>query len=140
LRGAGVHQPAAQARRLTTRTDSDWIQVTTGGDCTFALKSNGTLWAWGFNEGFNGSNAWTYGLLGTGDTTDEYITTPTQVGSDGDWTLVAAGGTSTFALKADGSLWAWGVNGDSYDAIEGLLGTGDTTDDFVLSPSPVANP
>ena len=47
---------------------------------------------------------------------------PTQVGTDTDWAQVAAGTLHTMAIRADGSLWAWGFNG------VGDLGDGTTTD------------
>lgn len=77
---------------------------------TVALHSDGTLWAWGWNQS---------GQLGDGTTTDR--ATPVKIGEG--FTLVAAGygysnssdgyithGGHTLALKADGSLWAWGDN------------------------------
>ena len=92
--------------------DDNWVSV--AGNCsahsTTALKSDGTLWAWGWNA---------YGQLGTGDTADRH--SPTEIGTGNYWVSVAAG-LHTMALKADGTLWAWGYNG------YGQLGTGDTAD------------
>ena len=98
-------------------SNDDWMAVSTASDDagpTFAIKRDGTLWAWGINNN---------GDLGLGDTTtgDIYYV-PTQVGLDGDWTQVAASVNSAFALKSNGTLWAWGDNED------GNLGLGDTTD------------
>lgn len=64
-----------------------------------AVKSDGTLWAWGFNGN---------GQLGDG-TTDEK-STPTQIGTATDWKMVSAGGNHVLAIKTDGTLWAWGEN------------------------------
>ena len=81
---------------------SDWAAVSCGGDHTLALKKNGTLWAWGSNEG---------GQLGLGTSDDGLVAhpTPTQVGGASDWAAVSCGDNNyTVALKKDGSLWAWG--------------------------------
>ena len=77
----------------------NWKTVAAGGYHTVALKTDGTLWAWGWNAD---------GKLGIGTDEDSY--TPVQVGLDNDWASVAAGYEHTVALKTDGSLWAWGSN------------------------------
>ncbi|MFC5471295.1 immunoglobulin-like domain-containing protein, partial [Cohnella suwonensis] len=74
-----------------------------------ALKSDGTLWAWGDND---------YGQLGDGTTTRRY--TPVQVLSGVQ--AIAAGARHSLALKSDGTLWAWGDNS------VGDLGDGTTID------------
>ena len=58
------------------------------------------LWAWGNND---------FGQLGDG-TYDLGTSVPTQIGADNDWTAVAAGAYLSTAIKADGTLWAWGNN------------------------------
>lgn len=80
---------------------TNWQYIDATGDCSFAIKSDGTLWAWGSNE---------YGILGVGDSIDR--NTPTQVGTSTDWQSVSSAGVfSTIALKNNGTLWAWGYNG-----------------------------
>lgn len=88
-----------------------WKQVSSdGGYATMAIKSDGTLWGWGRN---------TSGQLGDGTTIDR--TTATQESTHStDWTIVKAGLAHAVALKSDGTLWAWGLNGD------GRLGDGST--------------
>ena len=49
------------------------------------------------------------------------MNSPTKVGTDTDWTNISAGGYHTLAIKSDGTLWAWGHNGN------GQLGLGTTT-------------
>ncbi len=90
-------------------TDQDWKEVEAGEFFTLALKTNGTLWAWGGNLD---------GQLGLGHTTRQY--TPVQVGTDTDWGRLVPGllkvidGPSekqiSMALKTNGSLWFWGYD------------------------------
>jgi len=89
--------------------DSNWSAVSAGGRHTVALKTDGSLWAWGYNSS---------GQLGQGNDLNVY-TTPMRIGGDSNWEAVSAGNAHTLALKADGSLWAWGNN--QY----GQLGVGD---------------
>jgi alpha-tubulin suppressor-like RCC1 family protein len=88
-------------------TDTDWKSVNTFYSSTLALKKDGSLWAWGFNDG---------GRLGVGSRAD-YVMVPTQVGADTDWKSVSTAYGVTFALKQDGSLWAWGYNGSGRLAV-----------------------
>jgi hypothetical protein len=89
----------------------DEIQVAAGNYHNVAIKSDGTLWAWGRNRS---------GQLGDGTNDDKY--TPTQIGTGNNWAAVAAGSFHTVAVKTDGTLWAWGYNR------RGQLGDG-TNDD-----------
>jgi alpha-tubulin suppressor-like RCC1 family protein len=104
--GTGTHVSSpVQIGSLT-----DWRYVKgTGYGCAVALKTDGTIWAWGVNI---------VGELGQGDTIAR--SSPVQIGSDTDWAYITGGGQrSVFALKTDGTLWAWGFN------MFGELGIGD---------------
>jgi alpha-tubulin suppressor-like RCC1 family protein len=90
--------------------ESTWQSVSAGDTHSLAIKTNGTLWAWGANGN---------GRLGDGTTTQR--TSPVQIGSDTNWQSVSAGGSHSLAIKTDGTLWAWGLNSS------GQLGLGDTT-------------
>jgi len=96
------------------------VDVSAGGGSALALKSDGTVWAWGANE---------YGQLGDNSTTDR--TTPVQVSTaNGYLTNVAAismGDTNAVAITADGAVYAWGDN--TY----GQLGNGTTTSSLVAT-------
>ena len=82
-------------------TDSDWVSVTRNfqGNHQLALKSNGTLWAWGENG---------YGELGDG--TNLPIANPIQIGTNSNWTFISAGEKYSLALNSYGELWTWGAN------------------------------
>ena len=66
---------------------------------SLALKQDGTVWAWGFNE---------YGQLGDG--TYNTRTTPVQVNDLSGVTDISACYFHSLALKSDGTVWAWGYN------------------------------
>lgn len=132
--------------------DYVWKYVTTGDATTYAIRSDGSLWSWGWNEkgqAANGvsertatptladaSRTWkkvvggkAYGFFlaedgslwaagtqesgvqGVGDGLDHKVLT--RIGTDNDWADMACSrfwGYSGFAIKTDGTLWAWGEN------------------------------
>ena len=80
---------------------TNWKQVTCGDNHVTAIKTDGTLWSWGFNG---------TGQVGINNTT-ETICTPTQIfGAGTNWKQVAGGQADTAAIKTDGTLWVWGNN------------------------------
>ena len=81
-----------------------------GGNYTVALKSDGTVSTWGYNQ---------YGQLGDGTTTQR--NTPVTVPGLTGVVSIAVGAMYTVALKSDGTVVAWGYNGN------GQLGDGTTT-------------
>ena len=78
-----------------------WSQVTAGNDHCAAVKTDGTLWAWGLNS---------FGRLG--DNTVVNKSSPVQVGALTTWSQVSAGSNFTGAVKTDGTLWMWGLASD----------------------------
>jgi alpha-tubulin suppressor-like RCC1 family protein len=79
---------------------SNWKQVSTGGLHTVAIKTDGTLWVWGYNI---------RGQLGNASTSDRNTPVTTFAGGN-DWKLAEGGTSHTIAIKTDGTLWTWGVN------------------------------
>jgi alpha-tubulin suppressor-like RCC1 family protein len=89
-------------------TANDWKMVAVSKvRSSFALKNNGTLWAWGGNNSF---------LLG--DSSVSVWQTPTQRFPDTDWKTISAGFAHVLALKTNGTLWAWGNAGDGERGID----------------------
>ena len=77
---------------------TDWAFVDTAtGSFTAALKTDGTLWTWGFNS---------KGQLGDGTILSR--SSPVQVGSLTDWVRIEVGDNFMLAEKADETLWVWG--------------------------------
>ena len=100
------------------------VDISAGKYYTLALRSDGTVWAWGKNNVYqlgqetliagNGTRLNTTTGKGTqNDTLDRYA--PVQVkGTDGDGsfltgvTAISAGGEHALALTSDGSAYIWG--------------------------------
>ena len=104
--GDGTTTDRVDPARVGTR--ADWATVEGGTDYSVAIKQDGSLWAWGSNNG----------RLGDGTTTSR--ATPVRIGTDR-WKAVSAGEAHTLGIKADGTLWAWGQNWS------GQVGDGTTT-------------
>ena len=88
-----------------------WSQVSCGILHTAAVKTDGTLWTWGYG----GS-----GRLGTNDTTTRSTPVTTFAGGT-TWKHVSCGNAHTASVKTDGTLWGWGLNS------AGRLGNSNTT-------------
>jgi rubredoxin len=82
---------------------SNWKQVSCGyssSGATAAIKTDGTLWTWGYNV---------YGELG--DNTLVRKSSPIQTVAFGtNWKQVSSFRESMAAIKTDGTLWLWGDN------------------------------
>lgn len=95
----------------------NWKKVSVGNDYACAVKSDNTLWCWGYND---------RGQLGDASNTDRNI--PTTVSGGGQWIEVGTTfdenlwTSQTCAIKNDKSLWCWGWNQF------GQVGDGTTTD------------
>ncbi|MFN3404726.1 MAG: T9SS type A sorting domain-containing protein [Cytophagaceae bacterium] len=95
--------------------NSNVIQVDGGDNYAMALLANGTVYAWGENSN---------GQCGIGTTTD--ISSPAQVLISPGVPLtnvvsISCGDGAGYAIRNDGTLWAWGHNG------WGQLGLGNCT-------------
>lgn len=104
---------ATGGTRAGAATDPDEVFVSAiaaGEGHSMALKSDGTVWTWGWNRD---------GQLGDG--TNKSRSTPRKVNGLTGVTAISAGSYHTVALKSDGTVWAWGDNSN------GGVGDGTTT-------------
>jgi alpha-tubulin suppressor-like RCC1 family protein len=85
-----------QVGALTT-----WSQVSAGDNFVAAIKTDGTLWTWGYNNA---------GQLGINGNFFASRSSPVQVGALTTWSQVSAGQVSVTAIKTDGTLWTWGYD------------------------------
>ena len=87
------------------------IKAIMGGEVhNVALKSDGSVWAWGSNA---------FGVIGDGTRNDAHA--PVRVSGLSAVTSLGGRGYHTLAIEADGTVWAWGWNSN------GELGDGATT-------------
>ena len=93
--------------------NSEWKAVSGGYHFSVGIKTDGTLWEWGNNSDFVSNPNQGTNVINS--------VIPKQVGSASDWVFVAAGYYHALAIKADGTLWAWGDNRF------GQLGIGNST-------------
>ena len=84
--------------------------IAAGQNHSIALKSDRTVWTWGFNSN---------GQLG-GDCATTSRATAAQVSGLSNVIAIAAGANHSLAITGDGALWVWGAND------KGQLGDGTT--------------
>jgi alpha-tubulin suppressor-like RCC1 family protein len=108
----GNAQTTTRSTPVTTFAGgTNWKQVSTGTQHTAAIKTDGTLWTWGFNN---------VGQLGNAQTTTRSTPVTTFAGGN-NWKQVSAGNSRTAAIKTDGTLWVWGYG------FNGILGNAQVT-------------
>ncbi len=78
----------------------NFIKIVTSGSHTLAIDSDSTLWGWGLNN---------FGQAGNSDTTFHFIYRPKKIGSE-KYKDIAVADERSYAIKSDGTLWAWGEN------------------------------
>ncbi|MGM1064140.1 RCC1 domain-containing protein [Saccharothrix sp. Mg75] len=99
---ARIAVPLPAGTRVTAVAGSD-------GDNAYALRSDGTAWAWGQNSS---------GELGAATPQGNWSRVPVQVTGLTGVVSIDGGANSAHAVTSDGAVWAWGVHH------RGELGTG----------------
>jgi alpha-tubulin suppressor-like RCC1 family protein len=90
---------------------TNWKQVHTSQTTVAAIKTDGTLWTWGYGN---------FGILGNAQITNRSTPVTTFAGGN-NWKQVSAGDIHAAAIKTDGTLWIWG------NGFNGRLGNNVTT-------------
>lgn len=103
-----------------------WSDVSSGMYHFAAVKTNGTLWAWGLNS---------TGQLGQNNNSGR-ASSPVQIGASTNWLRVISGYNQNFALTTSNQLFSWGFNNGNTSAA-GILGL-NSTPLYVGSPTQLA--
>ncbi len=99
--------------------------VAAGRYASYAVESDGTVWAWGGNS--NGQLGQDNGVLPNSPT-------PVQVPGLSGIITIAAGQSHVLALESGGNVWAWGADSN------GELGDNNTLDEFTPAKVKTNNP
>lgn len=91
---------------------ANWKKIATGNEHTAGIKTDGTLWVWGYNV---------RGQLGINTVISKSTPVTTFAGGT-NWDKIWCGFYHTLAIKTDGTLWTWGSN------VGGNLADNTTTD------------
>ena len=86
-------------RSSPVQIPGSWVDLSAGYLNTHGIKSDGTLWSWGYNSAYGEIPI---NALGS-------RSSPTQIPGT-NWTAVSAHQYGAGALKGDGTLWMWGYN------------------------------
>jgi alpha-tubulin suppressor-like RCC1 family protein len=81
------------------------VAIAAAGFRSYAIKADGTLWAWGFNE---------MNQLGLGMGANFRTDVPIQVPGIANVRAIACADFHVIALTADGNVWAWGRGVDPF--------------------------
>lgn len=116
--GIGTSKDKPDEKKMTPVKVMDQVAAVSAGDWyTLALKTDGTLWAWGVNDnGQLGNGGGGNRIIPTSEPGQPIQDTPVKIMDD-----VASMSVGSFyagAVKTDGTLWMWGS--DRYNQ----LGTG----------------
>jgi alpha-tubulin suppressor-like RCC1 family protein len=114
--GDGTTKDALSPKKISLPAAPVSVQLGGGGPKngqTFALLSDGSLWAWGADS---------YGQLGDGGS--HFVTTPEHIQTPATYSTVVSNGETAFGIDTSGQLWGWGSN--RHDQ----LGNGGTSNQF----------
>ena len=122
----GLNSKVNYSSPVQVGTDTSWVMGFSNARDAGGIKDDGTLWSWGKNE---------HGMLGLNQAADTCTSSPTQVGTDTDWSAtdghVCLSLRARCMIKTDGTLWAWG---NKYYGVLGLYEGGSSDNEAYSSP------
>lgn len=97
---------------ISVTNETTWQKISAGFLHSLAIKSDGSIWSWGYNE---------YGQLGDNSFINKNF--PSQIGDNNNWIDISAGSGHSIGIQSTSpqgtqTLWTWGKN------TEGQLGNG----------------
>ena len=98
---SGTNSSTDSVTPTQVHNGGSWKQVSVSNYHMAAIKTDGTLWTWGYGGGL--------GINKLDLTTHTYTPVTTFAGGN-DWKQVTCNKYATFALKNNGQLWSWGRN------------------------------
>lgn len=88
----GLDNRVYRSSPVQVGSGTDWSKVSQAGDVSAGIKTNGTLWLWGRGN---------YGSLGLNDASTIHRSSPTQIGTNTNWSDVYAGQAHTAAITTN---------------------------------------
>ena len=116
----GLNDQAHRSSPTQVGTDTTWKAIAGRSSTMAALKTNGTIWAWGRNG---------YGQ--SGQNNEVWYSSPAQIGTETTWAAVDSNDGRMGGIKTDGTLWMWGNNN------RGSLGQNEPASNNKSSPKQV---
>ena len=95
----GLNDQAHRSSPTQVGTDTTWKAIAGRSSSMAALKTDGTIWAWGRNG---------YGQAGQNN--EVWYSSPAQIGTETTWAAVDSNDGRMGGIKTDGTLWMWGNN------------------------------
>ena len=87
---------------------TDIVKIASGHTHYLALKRDGTVWSWGNNNHGQINTSYTPITMPESGTTTSFISQPVKIEGLDQVSDIAAAQDHNLALRADGSVWAWG--------------------------------